>query len=89
MASFEIEVNTSKSSTYERMKTAVAQANGEFSGDENSGSFEIPVAVGRISGNYELHENRIAVDIRKKPFLVSMRMIEDALTGFIESEEEE
>ena len=89
MASFEIEVRAPKNVTFERMKKAVHESKGKFNGNEHSGSFEIPVAVGKIKGAYELFEDYILVEIKRKPILVSMNMIEDALTGFIESEEEE
>lgn len=88
MASFEIEVQAPKQTTFKRMELAVNEANGTFNGTMESGSFEIPVALGKIAGNYELYDDYILVDIKKKPFLVSLNMIEDALTGFIESEEE-
>ena len=89
MASFEIEVTSSKQDTFNRMESAVNEAKGEFHGNVDKGSFVIPVAVGKIKGTYELYDNYILVNIKKKPFLVSINMIEDALTGFIESEEEE
>ena len=89
MATIEISVETSRDSTYNRMKSAVQGAKGEFNGDSSAGSFEIPIKVGRIKGDYTLFDDKIVVDIRKKPFIVSNKMIEDALYKFMESTEEE
>ena len=89
MASFEIKTHASKQDTLNRMESAVNEVNGEFHGNVDKGSFVIRVAVGKIKGTYELYDSYILVNIKKKPFLGSIRMIEEALTGFIKSKEEE
>jgi len=81
--SFTISHNSSTDTMYQKMKNAVLKAKGTFEGTTENGSFSIPIAIGKISGNYKLLENGIEVDITKKPFFLSTKKIKEELENYI------
>lgn len=66
-------------------KEALARRDGNLTGDERSGQFNISTPVGSVKGNYTIEGQFMHVNITKKPFFVSESMIEDAIQKFLGS----
>jgi hypothetical protein len=66
-------------------ESSITGAKGQFSGDKNSGSFTIPMAIGDIVGEYTIADEVISIDIIKKPIIVTCHMIEHRLKGYLEA----
>lgn len=84
MADFKIPIAASRTSIFAKMKAAVEEAKGELSGNEEHGSFRIPIALGTIEGQFSITNEVLEVTVTKKPMLVSRKMIKQALEDFLE-----
>ena len=65
---------------------AIENNGGDFTPTENGGSFDIPVPMGSIQGNFTWYEGIAQVDITGKPFFVSCDMIQSKLTEYLQSQ---
>lgn len=65
----------------QKAKAAVESQGGNFSGDTQSGSFDVTVFGNTISGRYEVLNKQLEISITDKPMLVSCGMIESYLRG--------
>jgi hypothetical protein len=61
------------------VKKTISKYNGTFEGDIHQGSFVMPVGIGNVEGNYTIANSEIAINITKKPLIVSGKMIENQL----------
>ncbi len=61
-------------------KTVEAQS-GTFTGDTNSGNFNVSVFGNTVIGSYTVSGQELNFDITEKPFLVPCNMIEGFLKG--------
>ncbi|MCW3128393.1 MAG: hypothetical protein JWO03_4051 [Bacteroidetes bacterium] len=77
--SIEIGAVKNKAELMEKAKTALAKHNGTLDGDEHSGSFDLPIMIGHIKGNYTITDNTFNLEITRKPLLVSYKRIEAEL----------
>ena len=77
--SIEIGSVKNKPELMEMAKKALAKHNGTLSGDEHAGSFDLPILIGHIKGNYTIEDNTFNLEITKKPLLVSYKRIEAEL----------
>ncbi|KAA9037616.1 hypothetical protein FW778_16105 [Ginsengibacter hankyongi] len=66
-----------------KAKAAVESQNGDFSGDVNSGSFQVSVFGNVIRGNYNVSAQTLNLLITDKPFLVPCSTIESFLKSKI------
>lgn len=66
-----------------KAKAAVESQNGDFSGDVNSGSFQVSVIGNVIRGNYNVSAQTLNLMITDKPFLVPCSTIESFLKSKI------
>jgi hypothetical protein len=64
-------------------KKAIESHKGTFKGDFDSGHFTIPIGIGDINGTYTVADSKISIDITKKPLLVTCKMIENRLRGYL------
>lgn len=80
--SFKIPFSGSVQQVLNLAKDAVEGQGGNFSGDENSGSFQVSV-MGTIKGSYSVMGNELEIDIDSKPMFVSCGMIEGFLKNKI------
>lgn len=69
----------SPESTLSRAKAAIENQNGIFTGDENSGEFEVSVFGNTIKGNYSVTGKILNLVITHKPFFVPCSTIENLL----------
>jgi hypothetical protein len=67
----------------DKIKTVVNSNNGEFNGDENSGSIKIKTPIGEVSANYKITGNQISIDEIKKPLFITEAMIREELLKYI------
>lgn len=64
----------------QKAKSAVESQGGVFSGDNNSGSFDVSVFGNTIRGSYIVAGQQLEVLIDSKPFLVPCSTIESFLS---------
>lgn len=63
----------------EKASNEIIAAGGSFNGDINSGSFQIPTPLGKVSGSYTVRGNAINFEITNKPIVISCAKIEAEL----------
>ncbi|MEO8819961.1 MAG: hypothetical protein ABI267_03555 [Ginsengibacter sp.] len=69
----------SVSATILKAKAAIESQNGIFTGDDNSGEFEVSVFGNIIKGNYLVTSQILNLVITHKPFFVPCSTIESLL----------
>jgi len=67
----------------EKAKAAVESQQGTFTGDTNSGNFEVTVFANTIKGLYVISGQNLNLTITHKPFLVPCSTIESFLKSKI------
>ena len=77
-ATFTIDFQGEARQLVERAKQAARQNHVEFNGDENSGNF----SGDGVAGTYTVKDHTITVTISRKPFYVTMAMIEGHVRQF-------
>ena len=80
---FTLEIKHTPSEFVKKVKEAVEANNGEFSGDDYSGKIKLNTPVGKIESSYKINENKLTVDITKKPFFLSENMIKNELEKYL------
>jgi len=66
-----------------KAKVAVESQNGDFTGDINSGNFEVSVFANLIKGHYSVSGQNLNLTITDKPFLIPCSTIESFLRSKI------
>lgn len=66
-----------------KAKAAVESQNGDFTGDVNSGNFEVSVFANLIKGHYNISGQTLNLTITDKPFLIPCGTIESLLRSKI------
>ncbi len=67
------------SSVVNKARSAVQGQNGNFSGDDNSGQFNVSVFGSTIAGHYSIVGNQMEITISDKPFMIPCSTIESFL----------
>lgn len=67
----------------EKAQAAITHHGGKLTGDEVAGTFELPLIIGHINGNYTISEHTFDLEITHKPLLVSCKRIEEELTKYL------
>jgi hypothetical protein len=80
---FKIPFTGSSEEVFRKAQKAVQSQNGNFTGDNNNGEFEVTVFGNTIAGAYTFVGNEMDVIITSKPFLLSCGMIENYLKSQI------
>jgi hypothetical protein len=80
---FKIPFTGSSEEVFRKAQKAVQSQNGNFTGDNNKGEFEVTVFGNTIAGTYTFVGNEMDVIITSKPFLLSCGMIENYLKSQI------
>lgn len=73
----------STTSLINKIKKAVNDNNGNFTGDEHKGKIEISRLGARISGAYKIEGNIITVEVLEKPFFILEKMIQKEIKKII------
>ncbi len=63
-----------------KARKAVESQGGNFTGDVNSGEFDVSVFGNRVAGTYSVSGQNLQMNIHTKPFMVPCSMIEGFLT---------
>jgi hypothetical protein len=66
-----------------KAKSAVESQRGNFTGDSNSGNFEVTAFANTIRGNYNIAGQNLILTITHKPFLIPCSTIENFLRSKI------
>ncbi|MDE3212170.1 MAG: hypothetical protein KGM98_02970, partial [Bacteroidota bacterium] len=66
-----------------KARTAVESQQGTFTGDLQSGNFEVSVFSNLIKGNYEMSQGALKLNITHKPLLIPCSTIEMLLKSQI------
>ena len=83
MCTFSIPFTGDAESILAKAKAAIESQNGDFTGDANSGNFEVSVFANSIKGYYNVSGNNLNLTITDKPFLISCSTIESLLKSRI------
>ncbi len=83
MCTFSIPFTGDAESILAKAKAAIESQNGYFTGDVNSGNFEVSVFANSIKGYYNVTGNNLNLTITDKPFLISCSTIESLLKSRI------
>ncbi len=67
-----------------RAREGISKAGGVFSGDASSGHFSSPTPVGKISGNYQVQDGQMTLNITEKPVFLPCSLIEQYLKKYLE-----
>lgn len=63
----------------EKAKKTIESQSGNFTGDENTGNFDVSIFGNTVVGSYSVNGQELNIDITEKPFLVPCNMIESYL----------
>jgi len=77
--SFKFNIDSSPAEIINIVKSKIENEGGSFTGDDSEGNFNLPTPVGAIEGNYMVNDNKLKIDITKKPMMLPCSMIESEL----------
>ena len=83
MCNFSIPFSGNAESILAKAKSAIESQNGDFTGDVNSGNFEVSVFANSIKGYYNVSGQVLSLTITDKPFLIPCSSIESLLKSKI------
>lgn len=78
---FSVPFSKSASDILSKAKQTVEGQGGTFTGDEQSGNFDVSVFGNTIKGAYTVNGQNLEIEITDKPFMVPCNMIESYLKG--------
>ena len=81
MCQFSLPLQGDPQSLLKRAENEIVRMGGAFNGDAAQGSFRAKSPLGSIEGTYQVVGDQIALNITKKPFLLSCRKMEKELRG--------
>jgi len=79
MCQFSLPFSGDPQGLLQRAKSEIERSGGIFSGDDQQGNFRAKTPIGSIEGVYQINGEEIALNITKKPLLLSCRKIEKEL----------
>lgn len=88
MASFNINFPGNSNEFVVKANSAIKTQGGVFTGDASKGAFTLKTAIGAVQGNYQVlpvtssGQTNVAITITKKPFIVSMKKIQEVISGY-------
>jgi tryptophanyl-tRNA synthetase len=80
---FIIPIKDSPITLVAKIREAVTDNNGKFTGDENQGDIEISSHLGKIQVAYKIDDQEINVEVLKKPFLISEEIIKNEILKYL------
>jgi hypothetical protein len=83
ICSFSIPFTGDAESILAKAKAAIQSQSGDFTGDANSGNFEVSLFANSIKGYYNVSGQNLNLTITEKPFLISCSSIESILKSKI------
>jgi len=79
---FSIPFSGAPDTVLSKARSAVTGQGGQFSGDANSGAFDVTVMGNTIKGSYTVSGQNLAIIIHSKPFFLPCSTIE----GFLKNQ---
>ena len=76
---FDIPFSGNPLETLDKAKVAIEKQGGNFTGDEQSGNFDLTVVGSTIAGSYKVMGNNLAIIIDTKPFFIPCDTVESFL----------
>lgn len=76
---FSINFSGSAEEILNKAKTTVESQGGTFTGDANSGQFDVSILGNRIAGSYAVNGNQLQMNIDEKPMFIPCSTIESFL----------
>ena len=80
---FNINFTQSAQELVNKLRTKVSSQGGTLTGNETSGSINVPIMGSHISGSYTITGQQINLTIDHKPFFISCDQIQGVLMGNI------
>ena len=65
------------------IQSEIQNARGTISVQKDSGSFNIPLIMGKIEGLFHFQEDQVLVEITEKPFVLSCSKIEAEIAKYL------
>lgn len=81
---FELALKGTPSDFIRLAKKVITSQKGTFDGDEETGSFFIPIIIGNVEGSYKIKENNASITVSKKPMMISCDKIEHVLRSYLD-----
>lgn len=66
-----------------QIRKLAQEHDGQLNGDEKSGNFSLQI-FGSIEGNYSIEDNKLHLDITKKPMLIGCEMISSMIKQYLD-----
>jgi hypothetical protein len=82
---FNISINEPIEQLIEKARDGITGVGGSFDGNTQSGTYNIPTPVGKISGLYTVSGSTVTFTIQSKPVLVTCKKIEDEIKKHLQS----
>lgn len=67
----------------EQIQQLAKEFEGELQGDEQAGQFSLSLLIGRIVGQYTVHEEQLQLTITAKPFWVGCDTIDATIRNYL------
>lgn len=80
---FSVPISGSVTDIVSKARNAIGGAGGNFSGDDNTGSFDISTMAGDVRGSYTVNGDMLDVTITDKPMFLPCDMIEAQLKQYL------
>lgn len=75
-----------KEEAVEKLKTAVLNNGGRFSGDTTEGHLSVDTPLGFFEARYFIKDDTIDIDVLRKPFIISCKRIEEEIKKYLEND---
>ena len=79
VCNFFIPIPGEPAETLNKAKAAIEKQDGHFTGDDESGNFDVTVMGNTIAGSYTSDGKELAIIIDTKPFFIPCEMVESFL----------
>lgn len=78
---FNISFTQSANELISKLEAKVKGQGGTFTGNESSGTINVPIMGSYISGSYTITAQDLKIEIDHKPFFISCNQIQGVLVG--------
>ena len=83
---FSIPFDGSVSEIISKADGAITHAGGKFSSTGMTGTFELPIPIGKIEGEYLIVDSVMTIMIHNKPLFISCTLIEQKIKEYLTAE---
>ena len=83
MCTFSIPFTGEANALVSKLSSGVSGNGGTFTGDDTTGSFNVPTPLGAVAGTYTTAGNSLNINIGQKPFFLGCGQIEGFLKSYL------